>query len=101
MPQPIEARPGTGFHLHRFPHPASHPPADPLVALAHAARLRIALGPAETFGALRIAGQQFLAGIRFAFIAIAGGKVAAAQIHRVDPGRAGQLIHRAFQGDHP
>ncbi|MNE29324.1 hypothetical protein D3C80_1228000 [compost metagenome] len=97
----IEARFGAGLHLHGFPDAAGHPPADQLVAMAHAARLRITVLPAKTFGTLPVARQQFLAGVGLALVGIAGGEIAPAQVKRVNLRCTGKLIHGAFQGNHP
>ncbi|MNO81704.1 hypothetical protein D3C76_729570 [compost metagenome] len=100
VPLGIDAGFGAGLHLHGFPDPAGHAPADQLVAIAHAARLRVAVLPAETLGTLLVACQQLLAGVGLALIAIVGGEVAPAQVERVDLRGAGELIHGAFEGNH-
>lgn len=71
------------------------------MAIAHAARLRVAVCPAETVGALLVTRQQLLAGIGLALVGIVGGEVAPAQFERVDLRCAGEFIHGAFQRYHP
>src|SRR6266568_2138556 len=68
----------------------------PSVAVAHRARLRIAIGPAEFFRALPIAFAQLLAAIGPVLDPVLVGIVDQPQLERIDVRRVGELIHGAF-----
>src|SRR5262249_27665851 len=64
---------GGNRHVQRLPDPARHAPANELGAVAHRARLWIALVPAEGFGALPVALAQLLAGVGNVLVLVAVG----------------------------
>ena len=86
-----------GRHLQRFPYARRHAPADQFTAVAHRARLGVALVPAERRGALPVAFAQLLAGIGNILALVAVGIALQAQLHRIDLERDGEFVHRAFQ----
>ncbi len=86
-----------GRHLQRLPDAGRHAPADQLAAVAHRARLRIALVPAERLRALPVAFAQLLAGIGQVLVLVAVGVALQPQLHRIDLERDGKFVHRAFE----
>ena len=89
---------GRHRHLQRFPDAGRHAPADQLAAVAHRARLRLALAPSRTpprpGGSIRAAAllvygmSSFWSAIRVA---------AQPQLHGIELERDGKLVHRAFE----
>ena len=87
-------------HLQRIPGAGGHAPADQFVALLHSARRGRTAGPAETLGALPIAGAQFLAGVGQVPGRVALGVVFQPQRQRVHAKGIRQFVHRHFQRMH-
>jgi hypothetical protein len=89
--------PGGERHLQGFPDAGRHAPPDQLTAVAHRARRRAALRPAEGLGALPVAFPELLAAVRQAAGLVAIGVAAQPQLQRIELQRDCKLIHRAFQ----
>ena len=88
---------GRGLLLHRLPDAGRHAEANEFVAIAHRARLGIALAPTERFRTLRIALAQLLAGVGNARVLIAIRIAAQAQLDRIEAKLCGELVHRTFE----
>ena len=84
-------------HLQCFPHAGRHAPADQLAAVAHRARLGIALVPAERLGALAVAFAQRLAAVRPIVVLIALRITPQAKLERIELERDRKLVHRGFE----
>ena len=78
-----------------------HADPDQPLAVAHRARRRHRVRPAEPLGALRIAIEHPPRGERLAAHRIGFGLVAPPQFDRVDPQLLGQLVHRALDPERP
>ena len=88
---------GGGRHLQRFPDARRHAPADQLAAVAHRARLGLALVPAERLRALAVAFAQLLAGVGKVLVLVAVRVASQPQLQRIELERDGKLVHRAFE----
>ena len=84
-------------HLQRFPDAGRHAPADQVAAVAHRARLRIALVPAERLRALAVAFAQCLAAVGPITVLVAIRIAAQAKLERIELERDRKLVHRAFE----
>ena len=84
-------------HLQGFPDAGRHAPADQLAAVAHRARLGVALGPAERLRALAVAFAQLLAAVGLVSCLVAIRIAPQAQLERIELERDGELVHRAFE----
>src|SRR5262249_11394985 len=95
---PVRAQdcPGARRHLHRFPDAGGHAPSDEFAALAHRTRLRLSLRPAQPLGALAVALAQLFAAERLILDLILVRVVDQPQLKRIEPGRMGEFVHRAF-----
>ncbi len=84
-------------HLQRLPDAGRHAPADQVAAVAHRARLGVALAPAEHLRALLIARPQRLAAERLVLGLVAIGIAAQAQLDRIELQLDGELVHRRLE----
>src|SRR5205085_1899375 len=84
-------------HLQGFPDAGRHAPADEIAAVAHRARLGVALVPAERLRALAVAIPQRLAAVRPADVLVAIRITPQAKIERIELERDRKLVHRAFE----
>ena len=80
-----------------FPDARRHAPADQIAAVAHRARLGVALVPAERLRALAVAFAQRLAAVRPVLVLIAVRIAPQAKLERVELERDRQLVHRGFE----
>ena len=83
-------------HLQGFPDARRHAPADQIAAVAHRARLGIALGPAERLRALTVALAQRLAAVRLVLVLVAVRIAAQAKLERVELERDREFVHGGF-----
>ena len=84
-------------HLQRLPDARRHAPADQIAAVAHRARLGVALVPAERLRALAVAFAQRLAAVRLVLVLIAVRIAPQAKLERVELERDRELVHRGFE----
>ena len=84
-------------HLQRFPDAGRHAPADQIAAVAHRARLGIALVPAERLRALAVAFAQRLAAERLVLVLVAVRVAPQAKLERIELERDRKLVHRGFE----
>ena len=84
-------------HLQRLPDARRHAPADQIAAVAHRARLGIALVPAERLRALAVAFAQRLAAVRLVLVLVAVRIAPQAKLERIELERDRELVHRAIR----
>src|SRR3954469_1013418 len=84
-------------HLQGLPDTSRHAPADQLVAVAHRARLWLALGPAKRLSALAVAFAQALAAVGSIRDLVVIRITPQAKLKRVELQRHRKLVHRTLE----
>ena len=84
-------------HLQGFPDTSRHAPAHQLAAVAHRARLRIALSPAKRFCPLVVAFAQAFAAVGPVGDLVAIGITPEAKLKGIELQRHRKFVHRAFE----